>query len=151
MIDKKRGINASKVGHARCDTAGSGRSFGSAAGMSSQAMVEKQLRVIEARLDKANHKFDEALAANKEMRTEIDNLRKEKLVFETLYARMEKGLNQKRKNMAEIIEVANTAYEDRDQTQEKLAALISQGDKEAAEFAREMKQVQELVDKDDDI
>ena len=88
-------------------------------------MIEKQLRVVESRLDKANHKFDEALADNKEMRTEIDNLRKEKLVFETLYARMEKGLNVKRKNMAEVIEVANTAYEDRDRTQEKLATLIT--------------------------
>lgn len=32
--------------------------------------------------------------------------------------------------MAEIIEVANTAYEERDKVQEKLAVLISQSEKE---------------------
>lgn len=62
-------------------------------------------------------------------------------MFETLHGRMEKNLMAKRKSMAEIIEVANSAYEERDKTQEKLAALISQGDKESAEFANEMETV----------
>ena len=44
---------------------------------------------------------------NQKYRLEIDNLRKEKLVFETLHGRMEKNLQAKRKSMAEIIEVAD--------------------------------------------
>ena len=64
------------------------------------------------------------------MREEIDHLRKEKVIFENVYSRLEKQLNSKRKDMAEIIEVANTAYEDRDKVQEKLATMISQSDKE---------------------
>ena len=51
--------------------------------------------------------------------------------------------------MAEIIEVANTAYEERDKVQEKLATLISQSDKEQLEFNKEIKAVQELIEKDD--
>ena len=107
------------------------------------------MKVLESRLVKSNTKFNEALAVNKEMRDQIDGFRKEKLVFETLYTRMEKNLANKRKNMAEIIEVANSAYEERDRTQEKLAGLISQGDKEAAEFTKEVKAVEDLLGHDD--
>ena len=136
MIDKKRAANANAT---RPDS------------QQSQQMVEKQIKVLEGRLVKSNTKFNEALAVNKEMRNQIDGFRKEKLVFETLYARMEKNLANKRKNMAEIIEVANSAYEERDRTQEKLAGLISQGDKEAAEFAREVKSVEDLLGHDDNL
>jgi|TARA_B110000285_G_C15047985_1_gene575388 coiled-coil domain-containing protein 63/114 len=50
------------------------------------------------------------------MREGIDNLRKEKAIFEEVYNKLEKQLLLKRKDMAEIIEVANTAYEERDKT-----------------------------------
>lgn len=83
------------------------------------------------------------------MREEIDHLRKEKVIFENVYSKLEKKLNSKRKEMAEIIEVANTAYEERDKVQEKLATMISQSDKEQAEFTKEIKAVQDLIDKDD--
>ena len=59
------------------------------------------------------------------MREEIDNLRKEKAIFEGVYSKLERQLLSKRKELAEIIEVANTAYEERDKVQEKLATLIS--------------------------
>ena len=48
------------------------------------------------------------------MREDIDNLRKEKAIFEGVYDKLERQLLSKRKDMAEIIEVANTAYEERD-------------------------------------
>ena len=83
------------------------------------------------------------------MREEIDHLRKEKVIFENVYSRLDKQLVNKRKDMAEIIEVANTAYEERDKVQGKLATMISQSDKEQAEFNKEIKAVQDLIDKDD--
>jgi uncharacterized coiled-coil DUF342 family protein len=83
------------------------------------------------------------------MREEIDHLRKEKVIFENVYSKLERQLGDKRKEMAEIIEVANTAYEERDKVQEKLATLISQSDKEQAEFNKEIKAVKDLIEKDD--
>lgn len=139
MIDRKREQNV-KTGIARPES-----------GQVSQVVIDKQIRVLESRLDKSNNNFNSALAKNKEMRADIDSLRKEKLVFETLYNRMEKNLSSKRKNMAEIIEVANSAYEERDRTQEKLAGLITQGEKESQEFEREIKQVEDLLHQDDNI
>ena len=60
-------------------------------------------------------------------------------------------MQSKRKGMAEIIEVANTAYEERDKVQEKLAILISQSDKEQTEFKKEIQAVQDLIKKDDEM
>jgi len=41
--------------------------------------------------------------------------------------------------MANIIEIANSAYEERDRAQEKLAMLRQQADKEKKDFDVEMK------------
>lgn len=50
--------------------------------------------------------------------------------------------------MANIIEIANSAYEERDRAQEKLAMLRQQADKEKKDFDVEMKQVTDLIEKD---
>lgn len=63
LISEKRrnmgGVNAAKENH---------------------AMIQKQIRILENRLDKALIKFNEALAFNRELRQEIDNLRQERVV-----------------------------------------------------------------------
>ena len=88
-----------------------------------QANIQKQIRILENRLDKANQKFNEAIASNKKLREEIDNLRRERVIFDNIYKKLEKELHDKRKEMANIIELANSAYEDRDRAQEQLQAL----------------------------
>ena len=115
----------------------------------SQSQYQKQIKILENRLEKANSKFNESIAQNKVMREEIDNLRKEKVIFENVYAKLETQLGEKRRDVANIIEVANSSYEERDKVQEKLATLISQSEKEQAEFTKEIKAVQDLIDKDD--
>jgi chromosome segregation ATPase len=50
-----------------------------------QAMVQKQIRILENRLDKALVKFNEALAHNKRLRETIDDLRRERVVFDNIY------------------------------------------------------------------
>ncbi len=45
-----------------------------------QQMIQKQIRILENRLDKALVKFNEALAHNKSLRETIDNLRQERVV-----------------------------------------------------------------------
>ena len=83
------------------------------------------------------------------MREEIDNLRKEKVIFENVYSNLESQMLEKRRDVSNIIEVANSSYEERDKVQEKLATLISQSEKEQAEFNKEIRAVQDLIDKDD--
>jgi chromosome segregation ATPase len=83
-----------------------------AALINSQA-IDKQIRVLENRLDQALVKYNRALATNKRLRATIDNLRRERLVFDTVYTKFEKELSDQKKAMAEIIESSNSAYEAR--------------------------------------
>lgn len=50
--------------------------------------------------------------------------------------------------MADIIESANSAYEDRDRAQENLEALKQQALREQQEFEKEWKELNALIEKD---
>jgi len=110
--------------------------------------VAKQVKVLENRLDKALVNFNEALANNKRLRDEIDSLRRERVVFDNIYKKMERELTEKKKEMANIIEVANIGFEARDQAQNEIAALKAQADKEQAAFEGEMRELAKLLEAD---
>merc|ERR1711959_185338 len=93
-------------------------------------------------------KFNIAIAANKRLRDEIDTLRRERAVFDDIYRKLENELQQKKKEMANIIEQANAAYEARDSAQAQMAALKQQADKEHAEFEKEWTELGRLIDND---
>jgi hypothetical protein len=40
----------------------------------------------------------------------IDDMRKEKVIFENMYNKLESQLNKKRSTMNDVLEVANSAY-----------------------------------------
>jgi hypothetical protein len=86
---------------------------GSFAGSTNTSVVEKQIKGLENRLDKALVKFNKALEANKQLRTKIDRLRRERLVFDNLRKKFERDMTEQKKQMAEIIEASNNAYEAR--------------------------------------
>ena len=44
----------------------------------------KQMRILENRLDHALVRFNQALAVNKQLREEIDHLRRERVVFDNI-------------------------------------------------------------------
>lgn len=109
-----------------------------------QQMVNKQIRILENRLDKSLVKFNEALAQNKVLRDEIDNLRRERVVFDTIYRKLEKEHNDKKKQMAATIELSNIAYEQRDAAQLELRGLQDANRNEADDHRR---MIAELMDK----
>jgi len=110
--------------------------------------VQKQIRILENRLDKALQKFNESIEANRILREQIDTLRRERVVFDDIYKKLENELHSKKKEMANIIEQANAAYEARDSAQAQMAALKQQADKEHAEFEKEWRELGKLIDND---
>merc|ERR1711881_634121 len=92
--------------------------------------------------------FNEAVATNKQLRDQIDGLRRERVVFDNIYKKLENELQQKKKEMANIIEQANAAYEARDSAQAQMAALKQQADKEHQEFEKEWKELGRLIEND---
>ena len=112
-----------------------------------QMMVQKQIRILENRLDKALVKFNEALSHNKSLREKIDNLRRERVVFDNIYRKLERELHQKKKKMANIIELSNQAYESRDQ-QKEIAAIQQADAKETQEYDEQMQALGRKIEED---
>ena len=63
---------------------------GTNAAAENQRNVEKQVKILENRLDQALVKFNKSLANNRKLREEIDNLRGERVSFESVYKKIEK-------------------------------------------------------------
>ena len=109
-------------------------------------MIQKQIRILENRLDKALIKFNESIAHNKTLRDEIDDLRRERVVFENIYRKMERELQERKQKMAEIIETANQAYEHRDTYQMEVAAIEQANRKEQEEFEEQMIELTRMLE-----
>ncbi|KAJ3057209.1 Coiled-coil domain-containing protein 63 [Rhizophlyctis rosea] len=118
-----------------------------AASQNSEA-IRKQIRILENRLDKALVKFNKSLAVNKHLRATIDNLRRERLVFDNIYRKFEKELMEQKKQMAEIIETSNSAYEARDEAQTRILALREKAEKEYQAYVQEMKELDRTLEQD---
>lgn len=111
-----------------------------------QAMVNKQIRILENRLDQALVKFNQALAKNKELRQDIDDLRRERVVFDNIYRKLERDLHDKKRQMANVIELSNVSYEQRDNYQMEIAAIEQANRKEQDEFEAQMLELNRVLE-----
>lgn len=109
-------------------------------------MIQKQIHILENRLDKSLVKFNEAISHNKSLRDKIDDLRRERVVFENIYRKMERELQDRKRQMAEIIEISNQSYEQRDTFQMEVAAIEQANRKEQEEFEEQMGTLGRLLD-----
>lgn len=108
-------------------------------------MIQKQIRVLENRLDKCLLKFNDTLAQNKNLRQRIDEYRRERVVFDGIYKKLERELHEKKKEMAAIIEDSKNAYQARDKAQSEMIALQQHAEKERNEFESEFNELGEMI------
>eukprot|EP01012_Entosiphon_sulcatum_P065169 TRINITY_DN94044_c0_g1_i1.p1 TRINITY_DN94044_c0_g1~~TRINITY_DN94044_c0_g1_i1.p1 ORF type:complete len:581 (-),score=183.71 TRINITY_DN94044_c0_g1_i1:6-1748(-) len=111
-------------------------------------LVDKQIKVLENRLDQALVKFNEALAYNKQLREQIDNLRRERVVFDGIYKKLEKELHEKKKQMADIIEKSNMYYEERDMATNELVALKAAAEKDMLQYEEHFRELDVMIEAD---
>ena len=114
----------------------------------SNLSTSKQIRILENRLDKALVKFNEALAHNKNLRETIDNLRRERVVFDGIYRKLERELGDKKVKMSEIIDVSHASYEARDAAQSEMFVLQANAEEQQRHFEKEWNELDELIHKD---
>lgn len=110
--------------------------------------MDQKIRILESRLNRHLQHFNDAVVDNKNMRDEIDTLRRERIIFDKIYRGLEHNLDQKKKEMANIIEQANSAYEARDIAQTQIALLKTQADKEHVDFEKEWRELGRLIEND---
>lgn len=78
---------------------------------------ERRVGVLEGRLATALARRDAAVAANRALRGEIEELRRERVRFGEGYRRLEEGVVECDRAMAAAIEACNLAYEQQDAAQ----------------------------------
>jgi hypothetical protein len=76
-----------------------------------QEKYEKHIKVLENRLDKANKKFNESIEHDKNLRDEIDKLRKERFFFENIYKKLETDLGKVKHGITDNLQKAYYNYE----------------------------------------
>lgn len=108
-------------------------------------LIQKQIKVLDNRLDKCLLRFNETVAQNKELRQKIDEYRRERIVFDGIYKKLERDLHEKKKEMAAIIEDSKNAYQARDKSQSEMTALQQHAEKERIEFESEFKELGDLI------
>mmetsp|Transcript_2733 Transcript_2733/g.5619 ORF Transcript_2733/g.5619 Transcript_2733/m.5619 type:complete len:535 (-) Transcript_2733:51-1655(-) len=113
-----------------------------------QHMIQKQIRILENRLDKALVKFNQSLAHNRKLREEIDDLRRERVVFDNIYKKLEKELHEKKKQMAQVIELSNLTYEQRDNCQMEITAIDQANRKEQEDFEEQMIELGRMLEEE---
>jgi len=108
--------------------------------------ITKNIRMLENRLEKANTKYNEALGHNKKLRETIDNLRRDRAVFDGIYNKLQLDLEQKKAEMSKIMDDAMSAYEARVQAQVEMVKLKETGDKEIKSFEKEWKELNRMIE-----
>jgi chromosome segregation ATPase len=115
------------------------------AAQTNNQMMQKQIRVLEARVDQTLTKFNETLAQNKVLRSQIDEYRKERIVFDGIYKKLERELHEKKKEMAAVIEDSKNGYQAREKAQSEMIALQQHAEKERSEFESEFKELGDAI------
>lgn len=88
------------------------------------------------------------MAQNKHLREQIDALRRERVVFDNIYKKLEGELEDKKDKMMQIIQKAESAYEEREQAKQDMNDLKLEAEKEQEEFEKEWNKLGRLIEKD---
>ena len=64
-----------------------------------------QVKMLENRLEKAMQRYNAAVARNNGLRQKIDDLRRERLTFDSIYQSLMRDLAEKKRDVAQIMEV----------------------------------------------
>lgn len=110
--------------------------------------IGREICKLENRLDKALVKFNESVGRNKQLRTRIDNLRRERVVFDGIYKKLERELHEKKKEMQAIIRDSTNAYDARGRAQSEVQQLKAQAEADRHEFQKDWTELGRLIEKD---
>jgi len=118
---------------------------GVAASQTNNRLIERQINLLETRLDQYLVKFNESLAENRRLRNDIDGHRKQRVMYDLIYKKLERELHERKKQMMVIIHDSQAAYQARDKAKEELKILQEQCTKEKKEFEGEFKELGRII------
>ncbi|XP_042199721.1 coiled-coil domain-containing protein 114 [Callorhinchus milii] len=112
------------------------------------AQTQKDVKVMENTLDRTLTRFNTQLTQNALLREEIRTMSMERSRFQHLYHKLEKELQETRKEVGAVIDMSTAAYDARDDAQTKMVQLKEKAEKDLVLHAAEMKELQRVIDHD---
>jgi len=110
--------------------------------------VQKRIKLLENRLEKAYVKYNQSITHNKQLREQINNLRRERIMFESIHSNLECEVARLKREMAEIIQLANQVFEAKEKAIQEMSVLMAQAEKEQAGFEEEWRQLTQIIEDD---
>ncbi|KAF5287633.1 hypothetical protein FQA39_LY15836 [Lamprigera yunnana] len=110
--------------------------------------AEKNVRVLENKLDNEIKRFCSILEENRRLREKIEHLLKERAHFNFVCESMGEKLNQDKKLILDLIEQSTVAYDQREEWCSKLHALRLRSRNDLLLHAEEMKDLQRQLNHD---
>jgi hypothetical protein len=110
--------------------------------------TQHTIRVLENRLNKATREFNEMLAQNSKLREDIQHLRNQRGIFDTIHKRLCKNLVGKKREQLELIDQSTQAFDQRDEAEQKMATLQDRNQKDLAQYNMEYKELMRQLDND---
>lgn len=99
--------------------------------------VARKIKGLENKLDKSLQKYNESIAHNKQLREQIDKLRRERVVYDNIYKKLEEELQSKKEEMKLVIKKSTKAQKKRDEIKTNFQKLKEEAEKEQEEFDNE--------------
>ncbi|XP_056131279.1 coiled-coil domain-containing protein 114 [Lampris incognitus] len=107
--------------------------------------TQKTIRTLESKLHRALICFSEQLTKNSHLREELETLRMERIRFQQIHQRLDKELQDIRKEIGEIITLSTAAYDARVEAQSKMTMMREKAVKDLAQFNAEMKELERVI------
>ena len=109
-------------------------------------IINKQINILENRLEKSIIKLNEIIATNKSLKTDIDHNKKESLILTTINNKLNKEYNEIKDKMSSLVEQSNNAYELRDSYLLEITAIECEYRKEKEKYESEISELNNLLD-----
>ncbi|XP_066466090.1 coiled-coil domain-containing protein 63 [Tiliqua scincoides] len=106
--------------------------------------LHRQIQLLDNRLNHVTVYFDTILTTNAKLREEIENLQCQKSVYDNIYSRLHKKLEQQKKIMEVSIEQSTQAYEQRVEALARISAMKERRCKDIAQFNIEFRELERI-------
>nr|XP_012637793.1 coiled-coil domain-containing protein 63 [Microcebus murinus]XP_012637794.1 coiled-coil domain-containing protein 63 [Microcebus murinus] len=106
--------------------------------------LQKQIHVLETRLNLVTVQFDKMLTTNAKLRKEIEDLRFEKAAYDNVYQQLHRRMSMQKKTMQAAIEQSTQAYEQRLEAMARMAAMKDRQQKDISQYNLEIRELERL-------
>jgi len=103
--------------------------------------LARELKKLDQRLQKTYVKHNELIAKNKDLKEEIDALRKERKIYEDLYVQLDSELTSKTKYLEELKKESINAMNEKEKVEKQLASLRAQAKREENDLEKEFQAI----------